>query len=78
MFELLDYMVKSLVENPDGVVITEREEDGVIQFQVSVDKKDMGRIIGKQGKIAKAIRMVMRSVSTREGKKVNVEIVEKD
>ncbi len=78
MKDLLEYLVRSLVENPDGVVITEEASDDSVVFRVSVDKDDMGRIIGKQGKIARAIRVVMRSAATKAGKKVNVEIVEKE
>lgn len=78
MKDLLEYLVKSLVENPDGVIITEEETGEEVEFKISVDKDDMGRIIGKQGKIARAIRVVMRSAATKEGKKVNVEIIEKE
>ncbi len=78
MKDLLEYLVKSLVENPDGVIITEEESGEEVEFKISVDKDDMGRIIGKQGKIARAIRVVMRSAATKEGKKVNVEIIEKE
>ena len=78
MKDLLEYLVRSLVENPDGVVITEETSGDSVVFSVSVDKDDMGRIIGKQGKIARAIRVVMRSAATKAGKKVNVEIVEKE
>ena len=78
MKDLLEYLVRSLVENPDGVVITEEASGDSVVFSVSVDKDDMGRIIGKQGKIARAIRVVMRSAATKAGKKVNVEIVEKE
>ncbi|MBQ2945325.1 MAG: KH domain-containing protein [Clostridia bacterium] len=78
MKDLLEYLVKSLVENPEGVVITEEESGEDVEFKISVDKDDMGRIIGKQGKIARAIRVVMRSAATKAGKKVNVEIIEKE
>ncbi len=78
MKDLLEYLVKSLVENPEGVIITEENSGEDVEFKISVDKDDMGRIIGKQGKIARAIRVVMRSAATKEGKKVNVEIIEKE
>ena len=78
MKDLLEYLVKSLVENPEGVIITEENSGEDVEFKISVDKDDMGRIIGKQGKIARAILVVMRSVATKEGKKVNVEIIEKE
>lgn len=78
MKDLLEYLVKSLVENPEGVIITEEESGEDVEFKISVDKDDMGRIIGKQGKIARAIRVVMRSAATKAGKRVNVEIIEKE
>ena len=76
MKDLLEYLVKSLVENPAEVKVTEEEKGDNVEFKISVGKDDMGRIIGKQGKIARAIRVVMRSAATKQGKKVNVEIVE--
>ena len=77
MKELLEFLAKSLVDNPEGVVISEEpEENGTINFKLTVSQSDMGRVIGKQGRIAKAIRTVMKSAAAREGKKVNIEIVE--
>ena len=76
MKDLLEFLAKSLVENPNGVAIEEIENDGSIEFKISVDKEDMGRIIGKQGRIAKAIRTVMKSAATKANQKVVVEIVQ--
>jgi predicted RNA-binding protein YlqC (UPF0109 family) len=77
MKELLIFLAKSLVENPDSVQVEDAGEiEGVITYRLSVAQPDMGRIIGKQGRIAKAIRTVLKSASALENKRVNVEIVE--
>ncbi len=75
MEELLVSIVKGLVEDPDAVNITSStEEDGLIVFHVNVAADDMGRVIGKQGRIAKAVRTVMRAAAIRNDAKVKVEI----
>lgn len=76
MEELLVSIVKGLVEAPDEVKVTADapDEEGVIRFHVSVAPDDMGRIIGKQGRIAKAIRTVMRAAAVRHDAKVAVDI----
>ena len=75
MEELLVSIVKGLVEDPDAVNVTSStEEDGLIVFHVNVAADDMGRVIGKQGRIAKAIRTVMRAAAIRKDVKVKVEI----
>ncbi len=76
MKDLLYTITKGLVENPDAVEITVDEPDaeGVVVYHLHVAESDMGRIIGKQGRIAKAIRIVMRAASVRTGDKVAVEI----
>lgn len=77
MKELLTYIAKSLVDNPDEVDIAERQaEDGEIIFEVRVAEGDMGKIIGRQGRIVKEIRVLMRAVAQRQGKKVSVEIMD--
>ncbi len=77
MKELLIAIAQGLVSKPDAVVVEEAEptEDGTVVFTLSVDSDDKGRVIGKQGRIAKAIRTVMRSAATKQNKKVNVEIL---
>lgn len=72
MIELVKFLVSELVENKDEVVIS--QEDTVIK--VSVNKSDMGKIIGRQGKIAKAIRTIVKAASANENKKYTVEILE--
>lgn len=75
MQELLVSIAKGLVENPDAVEVTSEEgEEGMIIFHLHVAEDDMGRVIGKQGRIAKAIRVVMRAAATRNNQKVMVEI----
>ena len=76
MQELLRTIVAGLVEDPSAIAITEDapNEEGVIVYHLHVAADDMGRVIGKQGRIAKAIRVVMRAAANREGQKVSVEI----
>ena len=76
MKELLTYIVQSLVDNPDQVSVTERKADGETVYEVRVADGDMGKVIGRQGRIAKAIRTVVKAASVREDKKYMVDIVE--
>ena len=76
MKELVEIIAKALVENPDEVVVTETENDKSITVELRVAASDMGKVIGKQGRIAKAIRSVVKAASSKENKKVNVEIVQ--
>ncbi|MBQ8002745.1 MAG: KH domain-containing protein [Clostridia bacterium] len=77
MKELLKTIVLPLVENPSEVEIVETEkEDGEILLSLKVASSDMGKVIGRQGRIAKAIRTVMKAAANKDGKKVAVEIVE--
>ncbi|HIX13322.1 MAG TPA: KH domain-containing protein [Candidatus Anaerofilum faecale] len=76
MEELLIALAKGLVDDKDSVRVTvdEPNEDGVVVYHLSVAEGDMGRVIGKQGRIAKAIRVVMRAAGVHQGTKVMVEI----
>ena len=76
MQELLITIVKGLVENPDAVTVTVDDVDdrGVVVYHLHVAEEDMGRVIGKQGRIAKAIRTVVKAGATRTGEKVQVDI----
>ena len=76
MKELVEVIAKSLVENPDKVVVTQTEDDKAIIVELKVAQSDMGKVIGKQGKIAKAIRSVVKAASDKETKKVLVDIVQ--
>ena len=71
---LLEVIAKSLVDNPDEVVVTEKETEKGLVLELKVAPSDMGKVIGKQGKIAKAIRSVVKAAASRENKQVSVEI----
>ncbi len=76
MKELLYYIVKALVDNPDEINITERtREDGELVLELSVAQSDMGKVIGRQGRIVKAIRSVVKSAAAREKIRVSVDII---
>ncbi len=76
MKELVEIIAKALVDNPDEVSVTETEKDGALNLELRVAQGDMGKVIGKQGRIARAIRSVVKAQSTREDKKVNRDIVD--
>ena len=73
MKELVEVIAKALVDNPDEVVVTESENDDELVIELKVAPSDMGKVIGKQGRIAKAIRSVVKAASSRLEKKVMVE-----
>lgn len=77
MKDLVTYLVNNLIEDSEGVEVTEVERGNFIDVTVTVPQGDMGKIIGKQGRIAKAIRAVVKAASQKTGKKCNVEICEK-
>ena len=74
MVELVRYIARSLVEKPDAVDVREVENADSIVIELRVDADDMGKVIGKQGRIAKAIRSVVKAAASKEDKKVIVEI----
>jgi predicted RNA-binding protein YlqC (UPF0109 family) len=76
MKELLETIARGLVENPDSVSVSvdEPNERGITVYHLHVDASEMGRVIGKQGRIAKAIRTVIKARATKEGEKVQVDI----
>ncbi len=76
MKELVEVIARSLVDEPDQVVVTESENEKSILLELHVAQKDMGKVIGKQGRIAKAIRSVVKAAASKEDKKVIVEIVQ--
>jgi Predicted RNA-binding protein (contains KH domain) len=76
MKELLEYIARGLVESPDSVDVAELEEDGELVYELRVAPEDMGKVIGRGGRIAKEIRILMRSVAAREGKRISVEIMD--
>lgn len=76
MKELVEVIAKSLVDNPDEVVVTEKEDSRSIVIELRVAPTDMGKVIGKQGRIAKAIRSVVKAASADMPKRVLVDIVQ--
>lgn len=78
MTKLVETIAKSLVDHPERIVINEREDQqgSILQLQVAGD--DMGKVIGKQGRIAKALRTVVKAAATKQSKKIIVEIVSED
>ena len=76
MKELLLYMAKNLVDDPEAVTVNEiKDEDGTV-LELRVASADMGKVIGRQGRIAKEIRTIVKTVAQRSGEKVTVEIVD--
>ena len=75
MEEILKIMIESLVENTDAVVVDKKEDGSITTFQVKVAEPDMGKIIGKQGRMAKSIRTIMKAIASKENKKIQVEFI---
>ena len=75
MKELIEFVAKSLVHEPDAVVVTEKEEDGVHVFQLAVAPDDKGRIIGKQGRVAQAMRVLLRVAAVKHETRAILEII---
>jgi uncharacterized protein len=76
MRELIEFLARALVEDPDSVQVEEVEEDGDLVLEVSVGGDDLGRLIGKGGRVANAIRTVAKAASTRAERRVLVEFIE--
>jgi len=76
MKDLLLYIARNLVDNPDAVTVTELQGEQELTLELRVAPDDMGKVIGRQGRIAKEIRALMRSVAQRQGKKISVDIVD--
>jgi predicted RNA-binding protein YlqC (UPF0109 family) len=75
MKELIEYIAKELVDEPNEVRVVESQEDDVTVIELTVAPDDMGKVIGKQGRIAKAIRVVLKAASQKGGKKYSLEII---
>ena len=76
MKEILETMIKNLIEDEASVSIEEIAQDSEIKFEVRVNEKDMGRVIGKKGKIAQSIRTVMKAIAAKENKKTSIEFID--
>lgn len=75
MKEILETIILNLVDNKDSVEIKQIDQDKTVLFEVKVAKEDMGKIIGKQGKLAKSIRTLMKAVAGKEQKKITIEFI---
>ena len=76
MKELLQYLAKSLVENPDAVVISEEERGDTIVYHVKVHPSDIGKVIGKAGRTAEAMRVLLSAASQKSGRRVHLDILD--
>ena len=76
MKELVEVIAKSLVEHPDEVIVTENEKEDAVIIELKVGPSDMGKVIGRQGRIAKAIRTVVKAASSKSSKMVIVDILQ--
>lgn len=76
MKDLLLYIAQNLVDEPGEVTVTEIEKESETLFELRVASNDMGKIIGRQGKVAKEIRILMRAVAQRQGKRISIDIVD--
>jgi predicted RNA-binding protein YlqC (UPF0109 family) len=75
MRELIEYVAQSLVNNPDQVRVIEVDEDGILVYQLQVAPEDMGKVIGRQGRIANALRSLLKVASVRQGRRAVLEIL---
>ena len=78
MIELVEYIIKNLADKPDSFIVTEENSDSAVTIVVKAPADEMGRVIGKQGRIAKAIRTIVKAASPKNGKKYLVEIKDKE
>ncbi len=76
MKELIEYIARSLVDHPEEVQVAQRNSGGRVNLELQVAKEDMGRVIGKGGKVANAIRILLRVAASAEGKSVNLDVIE--
>jgi predicted RNA-binding protein YlqC (UPF0109 family) len=76
MKDLIEYIAKSLVEHPEQVEVRETQSGNRVRLELSVAKEDMGRVIGKNGRVANSIRMLLRVAAEREGKQATLDVLE--
>lgn len=76
MREAVENLVKALVDNPDAVTVNERQDRNAVVFAVSVAETDMGRVIGREGRTAKALRSLIHAASLKHGRRYSLDIVE--
>jgi len=78
MKQLLEYIIPNIVNHPEDVVIGEEETNGLVTLTIKVNPEDMGRVIGKSGKVIKAIRQIGRIVAIKKGIRVNIDVLDQD
>jgi uncharacterized protein len=79
MYDFVEFVIKKLVDKPDGVQLTQEEnETNKVVFQLKVEKEDVGKVIGKKGRNANAVRILLSAIAAREGKRAILEIVDKE
>lgn len=76
MKQLLEYIIPNIVNHPEDVVINETEENGLLNLSIKVNPEDMGRVIGKSGKVIKAIRQIGRIIAIKKGIRVNIDVLD--
>ncbi len=76
MKQLLEYIIPNIVNHPEDVVINETEENGLTNLSIKVNPEDMGRVIGKSGKVIKAIRQIGRIIAIKKGIRVNIDVLD--
>lgn len=76
MKDILHYILSLIVTNTDAISIEEKEEDGVLNYVISADSSDIGKIIGKEGKIIRSIRTIMKIPAIKEGKRINISLAD--
>lgn len=75
MKELVEYIAKAIVNKPDDVVVTEEQSEGGVLLKLHVDQEDMGRVIGKQGRVVQAMRTLLRVVAVKQGTRVELVVM---
>lgn len=78
MKQILEYLITTIVEKPEEVKIEEAEEDGIVRFSINLAKEDMGRVIGKEGKVIRSIRNVMKIPAMKHNIRMDIGLVEKE
>jgi len=78
MKDTLHYIVSSIVDKPDSVIISENEEEGMVTLTISVDPEDMGKVIGKEGKVIRSIRNIMKVKAMKHNIRINVTLAEQE
>ncbi|MEI6690643.1 MAG: KH domain-containing protein [bacterium] len=75
MKDILEFIIKNITTNPNDVIVTEEEVEGITNFTIAVNPEDVGRIIGKEGKIIKSIRAIMRVIAIQRGVRIRVSVI---